>query len=124
MLDSEEKEITFSGDLNCNLLGDDLSGNSSKLYEVLNLCQLHQVITEPARVTSNHESLIDILATNRPEKLLNSGILHSGISGHSLVHGCFKISIPKQKQKFVQGRSFKHYIYNVQFKRDLLLALD
>ena len=49
-----------------------------RLTEILNLFQLEQVITDPTRVTSTHENLLDIIATNRPDKLLNSGVLHIG----------------------------------------------
>ena len=70
MYSSTLYKLYLNCDLNCYLLGDNLSGNSSKLYEILNLFQLHQVIKEPTRVTNNHESIIDIRASNRPEKTI------------------------------------------------------
>lgn len=63
------------------------------------------------------------MATNKPNKLLTSGVLHIGISDHSLIYGCFKISIPKENPKIVESRNFKKYNNNL-FRRDLLDALS
>ena len=123
VLDNENKELIVMGDFNCDLSKGVLQAHSDQLKNILSLLQLEQIINEPTRITVDHESLIDIIATNRPDKLLGSGVLHLGISDHSLVYGCFKISIPKEKPKFVETRSFKNY--NLQaFNADLLLALS
>ena len=95
-----------------------LQPHSNRLTEILDIFQLEQVITVPARVTSTHESLRDIIATNRPDKLLNSGVLHIGISDHSLVYACFKIAVPNPNPKFIESRTFKHYNQE-HFNRDL-----
>ena len=76
-LDKEDKELIVTGNLNCGISLRFLQPNSNRLTEILNLFQLEQVITDPTRVTSTRESLLDI-ATNRPDKLLNSGVLHIG----------------------------------------------
>ena len=101
-LDNDNKEIIFTGDLNCDLLSDVYQAHTHKLTELLNIHQLEQVITDPTRITCNSETLIDILATNRLDKLSNCGVLHVGISDHSLVFGCFNISLPKDNPKLVQ----------------------
>ena len=45
-----------------------------------------QLITEPTRITQVSKSLIDLCITNSPEKVLNFGIVHLGVSyRHSLV---------------------------------------
>ena len=61
----------------CNTMIAEENVDNLRLTEILNLFQLEQVITDPTRVTSTRESLLDI-ATNRPDKLLNSGVLHIG----------------------------------------------
>ena len=94
-LDNDNKEIIFTWDLNCD-----------KLSELLNIHQLEQGITDPTRITCKSESLIDILATNRLDKLLNCGVLQLGISHHSLVYGCFKISVPNENPALVETRFF------------------
>jgi len=46
---------------------------------------LTQLLTEPTRVTLLSKTLIDLCITNSPEKVSNSGVIHHGISDHSLV---------------------------------------
>ncbi len=36
-------------------------------------------------------------------------MLHLGISDHSLVYMCLKISLPREKPKIVESRNFKNY---------------
>ena len=102
----------------CNTMIAEENFDNLRLTEILNLFQLEQVITDPTRVTSTHESLLDIFATSIPDKLLNSGVLHIGIRDHSLVFACFKIAVPKQNTKYFESRNFKHYNQE-QFNRDL-----
>ena len=64
LLDSENKResllVTYIV-ISLRIISLQLLVNYAKSY----LFQLHQVITEPTRVTKNHESLIDILAIKR-----------------------------------------------------------
>lgn len=108
-LDSEDKELIVSGDLNCDLSLPNLQSHSKRLIEILDLFQLKQYITEPTRITTDHESLLDIIASNRPDKVKNCGVIHVGLSDHSLVYVCLKISVPKDKPKIIESRNFKNY---------------
>ena len=107
----------------CNTMIAEENVDNLRLTEILNLFQLEQVITDPTRVTSTHENLLDIIATNRPDKLLNSGVLHIGIRDRSLVYACFEIAAPKQNPKFIESRTFKHYNQE-HFNRDLQYMLN
>ena len=78
---------------------------------------------DTTRITCNSESLVDILTTNRLDKLLNSGVLQVGISYHSVVYGCFKISVQKENSKLVESRCFKSYNEDL-FRRELLSAFN
>ena len=69
-LDSEQWQLIFTGDLNCDLSLSSLQSHSSKLVEILNYFQLEHVITDSTRITSTCESVLDILATIKPDKLL------------------------------------------------------
>ena len=51
----------------------------------IRLYGLNQLIREPTRVTSDSNTLIDLCVTNSPEKVTKSGVIHLGISDHSLV---------------------------------------
>ena len=52
------------------------------------------------------------------DKILEAGVLDLGISDHSLVYICRKISIPKESPKIVLSRQFKNYS-SYQFKEEL-----
>ena len=41
-----------------------------------------------------------------------SGADHIGISDHSLIHVCRKISIPRNEPKVIRSRQYKHYDKN------------
>ena len=80
------------GDLNCNLLEEKPLFNipTQKLNSLYELCQLSQLIKEPTRITMKSSSLINHVVTNTPKKILQSGVLHTGISNHSLVYAIRK----------------------------------
>ena len=55
-------------------------------------------------------SLIDHVVTNTPEKISQSGVLHTGISDHSLVYAIRKNSNIFQKANdFVEIRNMEHF---------------
>ncbi len=87
-IDDENKEMYILGDLNCNLFEEKNLFNmpTNKLYSIYELYQLSQLINEPTRVTMRSSSLIDHVVTNTPEKISHSGVIHTGISDHSLVY--------------------------------------
>ena len=70
---------------------------------------MKQLIVEPTRITDDTETLLDIIATNRPDKVKDSGVIHLGISDHSLVYLCLKVSVPRDKPKIVDSRNLKYY---------------
>lgn len=108
-LDEQDKELIITGDLNCDLSTPDLQSHSRRLMDIFRLLQLKQLIVDPTRITENTETLLDIIATNRPEKVKDSGVIHLGISDHSLVYSCLKVSVPRDKPKIVESRNFKYY---------------
>ena len=85
-LDSENKEVILVGDVNCDFLARTPSHNTNRLLGITNLFQVTQIITEST------STLIDWFLTNKKENICNSGVLHLGISDHSLIYGCRKIA--------------------------------
>ena len=79
---------------------------------MLNLHQLHQLIKEPARVTPASKTLFDLVITNKPGNYLRSGVLHIGVSNHSMIYACRKISTPNNMHKGIATRSLKNYDKN------------
>ena len=73
------------GDLNCNM-HDGSNYNSSTLTNILDIYGLmSQLISEPTRITPTSSTLIDLCITSSPEKISKAGVVHLGISDHSLV---------------------------------------
>ena len=54
-------------------------------------------------------SLIDHVATNTPETISDSGVIHTGISDHSLVFAIRKMSVIgiKKQENIVEMRNMK-----------------
>ena len=84
-INAENKELYILGDANCNLLPEVSGHNFLYLTNIFYIYGLSQLITEPTRVTPVYKTLIDLCITNSPEKATNSGVIHLGISDHSLV---------------------------------------
>ena len=90
-VDSEQKDFYLLGDLNCNM-NDGSNHNSSTLTNILDIYGLSQLISEPTRITPTSSTLIDLCITSSPEKISKAGVVHLGISNHSLVFMTLKIS--------------------------------
>ncbi len=74
-----------------------LQPHSRRLMDILELFQMKQLIVDPTCTTGNTESLIDIIATNHPDKVKASSMIDS-----------LKISAPREKPKIVQSRNLKN----------------
>ena len=69
----EGKEMVVMGDFNCNVLHPDSC--TQELMLAADVCNLKQLITTPTRITSNSESLIDLLLVTHPDRFLQVGCL-------------------------------------------------
>ena len=109
-MDNKNKEIYLLGDLNCNLLDSSLS-NVKTLQEIMQLYQLTQVINEPTRVTKSTKSILDVCITSSPDKIIQSGVVHLGISDHSLIYATRKLNsvIKGDRQNLVEFRNFRKF---------------
>ena len=74
---------------------------------------------EPTRITDKSSSLIDLIYINSPERVACSGVVHVGISDHSLVYLYRKLSfdLPKRHTSMTYS-SFKHFKRSV-FRTDI-----
>ena len=57
-------------------------------------------------------SLLDHIVTKTPEKISDSGVIHTGISDHSLVFAIRKISVVKKDEHSIEIRSMKNFNEN------------
>ena len=118
--DIENKELIIVGDLNCDVSNPLPNSHAHRLKFLCSLYQLKQFINEPTRVTSTSATIIDLILTNTPENILQSGVIHLGISDHSLVYALRKFSLPKSYPKYKIVRNFKNFNEN-QFILDVSL---
>ena len=122
MIDDEDKEFHILGDLNCNILTNTANQPTKKLKEILETYQLSQLITEPTRVTANSCTLIDHYITSTPEKIVQSGVIHTGISDHNIIYGVRKVNPvlnTRKKAKKIEVRNMKRFD-GERFNEDLL----
>ena len=92
------------GDLNCDMLktNNDLNLPTKKIKSLYELYQLSQLIKQATRITMTTSSLIDHIVTNTPEKISDSGVIHTGISDHSLIFAIRKISIIRKQENTIE----------------------
>ena len=107
-IDDENKEFYILGDLNCDMLKiNNESVPVKKIKSLYELYQLSQLIQEATRVTMTSPTLIDHIVTNTPENVSASGVVHTGISDHSLVFAIRKISVVRKTENNVEIRNMK-----------------
>ena len=101
------------GDSNCDFIRP--NNGTRHLKDLFDTYSLIQIIDEPTRTTQDIKTLIDHIATNRPELTSDSGVIPCGISDHDR-----KIKLPKVKlkPKTLTIRNFKNFD-PVQFKTDV-----
>ena len=103
-IDTENKELYLLGDLS-----EANAYNSSYLTNIFDIYGLSQLITEPTRVTLVSKTLIDLCITNSQEKVTNSGVIHLGISDHSLVFLTCKAQCYRDGPHVIETRHLKHF---------------
>ncbi|XP_068684907.1 uncharacterized protein [Montipora foliosa] len=97
-LDSLNTEFYLLGDLNCNMAASQFDSDTRKLLTITDVYGLQQLITEPTRITETSATLMDLIFTNCPDKVLCSGVRHIGISDHSMVYVYRKLAINGQSK--------------------------
>ena len=108
-LDQEDKESIIMGDTNCNLLSQSFDHKAEHLKFITETYQYIQLIDQPTRITSSTRTLIDHIFTNKPNIIMNHGILHVGISDHSLIYATHKHNTLKADPKIIESRQFKNF---------------
>ena len=83
--DLEKNGSILMGDSNIDQLGKRSASRLPKSFASEN--DMKQLINELTRITEYSKTLIDLLFTNREHKIVQSGIIHTMLSDHSLVFG-------------------------------------
>ena len=124
LIDDENKELHILGDLNCDMLKSVSDQPTKTLKTIYETYQLSQLITEGTRITNRSCTLIDHYVTSMPEKINLSGVIHTGITDHSLIYGIRKINptiSSRKKAKKIEVRNMKRLI-NIILMRTFLLS--
>ena len=122
LIDDENKELHILGDLNCDMLKSVSDQPTKTLKTIYEAYQLSQLITEGTRITNRSCTLIGHYVTSMPEKINLSGVIHTGISDHSLIYGIRKINPiirSRKKAKKIEVRNMKRFNQH-HFNEDLL----
>jgi len=109
-INRQNREALILGDLNCNYLD---RSNHKSLKEILKLQGFSQMIKSATRTTEQSETLIDVVLTNHPEKIINSMVVASEISDHDIITCQRKVNNVKHKPKTIKCRNYINYDHNV-----------
>jgi exonuclease III len=92
-MDAESLEYYIMGDMNANLIASNLDNNSRRLTDIADVYGLQQLISEPTRVSSFSSTMIDLIFTNSPTRVVCSGDSHISIGDHSLIYVFRKLAV-------------------------------
>jgi len=119
-IDATGLDFYLLGDINCDMLDrNKLSPASTKLCTIFDTFGLHQLIDQPTRITPYTKTLIDLCVTNATDHTYRSGVIHTGISDHSMVYMVRKQSTEKTCPRTCQVRNFKHFSEE-KFLKDII----
>ncbi|MEW8547257.1 MAG: reverse transcriptase family protein [Candidatus Thiodiazotropha sp.] len=104
----EEKEIYLLGDINRDLLNNQVHGAWTDYMEPFGLTQM---VSEATRVTSGSRTLIDHIYTNCPENVNSVSVPKIGLSDHFPIFLTRKMhnQMPKGNHYTISYRSFKDF---------------
>ena len=107
-IDSENKECISAGDMNYDMLKtrDNDARHTERIYSTY---QFKQMITDVTRMTSDTKTLIDHIASNKPDRISSGGVISCDISDHDAVFVVRNMRIPKlpRNSRIVTVRKYK-----------------
>ena len=106
------------GDSNCDFIRP--NNGKRHLKDLFDTYSLTQIIDELTRTSQDTKTLIDHIATNRPELASDSVVIPCGISDHDIVYMVRKTKLPKVKlqPKTLTTRNLKNFDL-VQFRTEV-----
>ena len=83
--------MVLMGDINIDISNSLLLGDKKKYCQINNIHGMQQINTnEYTRITNESATLVDHMATNCPDKVKSSGVIHNGLSDHSMSYLVWK----------------------------------
>ena len=104
------KEAIVTGDLNCDLLPSKTTLKECKQLKLLLKTEnLSQFITQPTRITKHSKTLLDVIITNSPANIRDSGVLSLSLSDHEMVYCIRKLNWMKAPPEVKVFRNYAKY---------------
>ena len=101
------------GDINIDLC-DSKAVGFSELNDFMDLHNLKNIVKDKTCFHKDHESLIDIILTNKPLKFMSTKCHELGTSDcHKLISTCLRQKVSRLKPKKITYRSMKNYNKNL-----------
>lgn len=95
------------GDLNTDLLINSIS--ATQLKNIFHSCNLSILPLQPTHHTSSSETLLDLIVTSQPQRILRHGQLPvPGLSAHDLIFAEYSLQCPKKTSKILTYRALKN----------------
>ena len=111
--------VLYAGDFNADLSQPDKPPKDGRtLLDLLDIFNLHCLITEPTRKTKTTQTTLDLILTNNKTKSVTSGVVDTHISDHSLVYTILRSSAPRARSRKICFRSLKNFSQE-NFVRDM-----
>ena len=109
----------MAGDFNADLSQPDKPPKDGRtLLDLLDIFNLHCLITEPTRKTKTTQTTLDLILTNNKAKSVTSGVVDKHISDHSLVYTILRSSAPRARSRKICFHSLKNFSQE-NFVRDM-----
>lgn len=113
------KEVIITGDLNCDLSAKrSLPTECKQLKSLLKAENLTQLIKQPTRITQDSSTLLDVIITNCPQIVSESGVLSMSLSDHDMVYCIRKLNWMKAPSQTKIFRNYANYD-QAEFCQDL-----
>ena len=117
-LDSLSTDTILMGDTNCDLLANPVSCATKRFIEINDLYAFVNLNkSEPTRITDVSATLVDHVLTNSPENVKKCGVIHNGMSDHSICYLIWNTSVPSSP-KLTSFRSCKNLDAD-EFRKDV-----
>ena len=111
--------VLYAGDFNADLSQPDKPPTDGRtLLDLLDIFNLHCLITKPTRKTKTTQTTLDLILTNNKTKSVASGVVDTHISDHSLVYTILRSSAPRARSRKICFRSLKNFSQE-NFVRDM-----
>ena len=103
------------------MLLDTTDNNTCKLKSITDIYGLQQLVTEPTRITPTSTTLVDVVYTNCPDKVVCSGVRHVSISDHSIVLAYRELSMNGMSNghNAITYRNYRKF-NRINFRKDIM----